>query len=146
MRKAIDTAPDWKFREHVLDLFVIVFAVILFLIVYLIPADAQSSPIYTFPPASQPVCAATWDIPNKLVTTSCTIAGVVVAPISYNPRVLEGNAGGVFTITFAGVTITYTHNLAADPLKYTVGATPSGSGTIVQCGAAPSPACPVIPW
>jgi hypothetical protein len=146
MQKPIDERPAWELREHLLGLLVIVLALILFLFVYLIPADAQATPIYSFPPASQPVCSATFDTPNKLVVTSCTIAGVVVGPISYNPRVLEGNAGGVFTITFAGVTITYTHNLAADPLKYTVGATPSGAGTIVQCGAAPSPACPVIPW
>jgi hypothetical protein len=105
-----------------------------------------ATPVYQFPPTTQPVCSAMFDTTNKLVTTSCSIGGVAMAPISYNPRVLEGNAGGVFTFTFGGLTFTYAHNLAADPWKYTVGATGSGSAAIVQCGVTGGATCPTIPW
>ncbi len=146
MRKPISFLAADRAAESILDLLVIVFAVLLFVVIFVATGDAQTTAIYSFPPPSQPACSATFDTTNKLVVTSCTVNGVAVGPISYNPRALEGNAGGVFTITFGGITITYTHNLAADPLKYTVGSTAAGSAALVQCGSSPSPACPVIPW
>lgn len=132
-------------QDHV-DLLLVALAFVLLLLITSWPADAQAAAIYTFPPASQPVCSASFDVTNKLLVTSCTIGGVAMPAISYNPRLLEGNAGGVFTVTFGGVTITYTHNLPADPLKYIVGATPTGAAAAIQCGLAPLPACPTIPW
>jgi len=55
--------------------------------------------------------------------------------ISYNPRVLEGNNAGGFTLSFGGITIIYKHNLATDPLTYSVG----NATTVLVSGSSPVP-------
>jgi hypothetical protein len=94
-----------------------------------------TTPIYSTPPATLPVCSASWDIPNKLLVTTCTVNGAVFPPISYNPRLLEGNNAGGFTISLGGITIIYQHNLASDALKYNVGTTT----VVLAAGSSPVP-------
>jgi len=126
-----------------------VFCVIAFLLIRdLVHAQVATPPIFNFPAVTQPNCTASWDVTNKLLVTNCSIAGVALPPISYNPRQLEGNSGGGFTITFGGITILYQHNLATDALKYQIG---TGTTIFVACAAvigAPtgSPACPAVPF
>jgi hypothetical protein len=115
----------------------------------LVTAHAQAAaPIFTFPAATQPNCSASFDVPNKLLVTTCSIGGVALPAISYNPRVLEGNNGGGFTIAFAGISILYQHNLATDGLKYQLG---TSTTIILACSAvtgapAGSPVCPAMPF
>src|SRR6266852_9020039 len=97
----------------------------------LIMRAQAAAPFATFPPSGTPACTLAWDATNKLLTTQCTVGATAWPPISYNPRLLEVNNAGVLTMSFGGVAFTYTHNLAADPLRYTIGWTAPAGGTSV---------------
>jgi hypothetical protein len=108
----------------------------------------------TVPPAiGQPGVSLAFDTTNKLLIITYTVqsatgAAVQLFSTSYNPHTLEGVVGGGFTVSAAGVTTITTHNLAADPLKYSIGTASTVLATCTTVTPVPTGqlACPVIPF